>query len=47
MGMNPTTAEMKFVAMDVIQLLERKMSYKFKTETNIGFSSNLSGIAQS
>lgn len=47
MGMNPTTVEMKLVAMNIIQLSERKMSYKFKTEANIDFSSNLSRSAQS
>lgn len=39
-------AEMKSVSMNIIQLFKRKMSYKLRTETNIGFSSNLLKNAQ-
>lgn len=44
MGMNMSIlllVEMKLVAMNIIHLFERKTSYKFKTEANISFSSNL------
>lgn len=33
--------EMKLLSMSIIQLFKRKMSYKFKIEIDIDFSSNL------
>lgn len=38
--------EMKLVSMNIVLLFQRKMSYKFTTETNIDFSSNLPNDAQ-
>ena len=40
------SVEMKLVSLNIIHLFKRKMLYKFKTETNNGFTSTLPKNAQ-
>ena len=38
--------ELRSVSLNIIQVFKRKMSYKFKTETNNGYISTLPNNAQ-